>query len=73
MESAVHYADWQPAGDAQFAHEIRVERPRDDYQLAIGVTKVTLNEALTPEQFRLEQPPGTKLVEEDKDEKESQP
>jgi outer membrane lipoprotein-sorting protein len=73
LESVVHYADWQPAGDAQFAHDIRVERPRDDYQLAIGVTKVTVNEALTPEQFRLEQPPGTKLVDVEKDEKESQP
>jgi outer membrane lipoprotein-sorting protein len=73
LDSVVHYADWQTAGDAQFARDIRVERPRDDYQLAIGVTKVTVNEALTPEQFRLEQPPGAKLVEVDKDEKGSQP
>jgi hypothetical protein len=73
LDSIVHYADWQPAADAQFAHQIRIERVHEDYQLAIGVTKLTLNETLKPEQFKLEQPPGTQLVDVTKSDKESQP
>jgi len=73
LDSIIHYADWQPSGDAQFAHQIRIERVREDYQLAIGVTKLTVNETLKPEQFKLEQPPGTQLVDVTKSDKEPQP
>jgi hypothetical protein len=73
LESIIHYGDWQPSGDAQFPRQIRIERLRDDYQLEIGVTKLTLNEPLKPEQFQLDQPPGTKLVEVGNNDKDSQP
>jgi len=58
----IHYADWQPIGDTNYPRTIRIRRPRDDYQLEIRITKLTLNEAIAAERFKLEQPPGTELV-----------
>lgn len=62
LDSVIHYQDWQPAGDATFPHTIAVGRPHDDYQLAIQVTKLTVNTTIAPERFHLAQPPGTELV-----------
>jgi hypothetical protein len=73
LESVVHYGDWQPAGEAQFARDIRVERPHDDYELDIQVTKIAVNETIAPERFHLAQPPGAQLVEAGKDQEESKP
>jgi hypothetical protein len=70
--SDVHVSDWQPvigdqaAGSAKpdraFPRQIRSERPHDDYRLDLQITKITLNEDLPPDRFKLEQPPGTELV-----------
>ncbi|MGA8266386.1 MAG: hypothetical protein WB787_01415 [Candidatus Acidiferrales bacterium] len=73
LDSAVRYADWQPAGDAQFARDIRVQRPHDDYELDIQVTKLAVNESIAAERFHLAQPAGAELVEVGKQEKESKP
>jgi outer membrane lipoprotein-sorting protein len=74
LVSDVHIADWQPlAADqersvaeaptvASFPRTIRIERPHDDYRLDLQITKLMLNGSIPPEQFRLEQPPGTELV-----------
>jgi len=72
----VHVSDWQPlAGDQEqpkaaataarvsaFPRAIRIERPHDDYRLDLQITKITLNEELPQERFRLEQPAGSDLV-----------
>ena len=60
--SAIRYADWQPLGDVSYPRTIRLRRPREDYQLEIRITKLTLNEAISAERFELKQPPGTELV-----------
>ena len=71
--SDVHVSDWQPGlGDQEasgsarsvgtFPRQIRIERPHDDYRLDLQITKVTLNEDLPPNRFKLEQPPGSELV-----------
>src|SRR5260221_7341592 len=76
--SDVHLADWQPAdsaagtgssgaatpssGAALFARTIRIDRPHDDYKLDLQVTKVTMNEEIPAERFKLEQPAGSELV-----------
>ncbi len=76
--SDVHLADWQPAdsaagtgssgaatpssGAAFFARTIRIDRPHDDYKLDLQVTKVTMNEEIPAERFKLEQPAGSELV-----------
>ena len=63
--SDIRYADWSRSlgrGDVSYPRTIRVRRPRDDYQLEIRITKLTLNEAIAAERFELKQPPGTELV-----------
>jgi len=68
--SDVRYADWQPvaaAGSARAAIDdypriIRLDRPRDEYHLDMNVTKITMNEPLGPDRFRLEPPAGAEIV-----------
>jgi hypothetical protein len=71
--SDVHVSDWQSViGDQEssgaawpghaFPRQIRIERPHDDYRLDLQITKLTLNEDLPPDRFKLEQPPGSELV-----------
>ena len=71
--SDVHVADWQPVAapgapapgpdaPAAFPRSIRIARPHDDYRLELQITKLTLNESLPADRFRLAQPEGTELV-----------
>ena len=73
LVSEVRYADWQPAPSggtgpgaagsaAGYPRHIWLGRPHDDYQLEVRITRLTLNEEIAAERFRLEQPPGTELV-----------
>jgi hypothetical protein len=70
LVSAAHLADWRPletpAGPSEAVHSfpraIRLERPHDDYKLDLQVTKISLNEDIPAERFKLEQPAGTELV-----------
>jgi hypothetical protein len=74
--SDVRLGDWQPADDTAgqnapasalngapwFPRAIRIERPHDDYQLDLQVTKVTMNEEIPAERFKLQQPAEAELV-----------
>src|SRR5437879_8140440 len=74
--SDVRLADWQPSdgatrqggaatpsnGAALFPRAIRIDRPHDDYKLDLQVSKVSLNEEIPAERFKLEQPAGAELV-----------
>jgi hypothetical protein len=73
--SDVHFADWQPLTTGQetsasptagaineFPRQMRIERPHDDYRLDLQITKLSLNEELPADRFRLQQPPGTEIV-----------
>jgi outer membrane lipoprotein-sorting protein len=63
--SDVHYANWQPiaAGSAEeYPMSIRIERPRDEYRLDLSISKITLNEALEANRFKLEAPAGAEVV-----------
>jgi len=67
--SDIHYADWQAvgstaanSGEAEFPRAIRIDRPHDDYQIGLEVTKVALNEELPADRFQLAQPPNSELV-----------
>jgi outer membrane lipoprotein-sorting protein len=55
LVSDVHLADWLPIENV-------LERPHDDYKLDLQVTKISLNEEIPSERFKLEQPAGTELV-----------
>lgn len=63
LVSDIHLQDWRPAaGTAPYPWHITLNRPHDDYQLDIHVTKLAINESISDDRFRLEQPPGTELV-----------
>jgi outer membrane lipoprotein-sorting protein len=74
LVSDSHLSDWQPVIEDQeqvtatqsevksFPREIRIERPHDDYRLELAFTKLLLNQEIPADRFKLEQPPGTELV-----------
>ena len=74
LDSDISYSDWRDvapdsgataaaaAKSTPFPHEIRINRPQQDYQLAISITKLTLNSDIPADRFVLPQPPGTELV-----------
>ena len=45
-----------------FAHNIRIDRPHDDYRLDLQVSKIVLNSDIPADRFKLEQPAGSELV-----------
>jgi len=91
LVSDVRVSDWQaadagaapavstPKSPATFPRAIHIDRPHDDYQLDLQITKIALNEQIPAERFQLEQPAGAELVrvngnaEETKPAKESKP
>jgi len=46
----------------QFPRSIRIERPHDDYRLDLQIAKITLNDDIPLDRFKLEQPPGSDLI-----------
>jgi hypothetical protein len=74
--SDIRLSDWQPLaplgaqspsavpsnGVPSFARAIQINRPHDDYTLNLQVAKITVNEEIPAERFKLEQPPGSELV-----------
>jgi outer membrane lipoprotein-sorting protein len=74
--SDIQLANWQPldtptgppaaatpsTGVTSFPRVLRIERPKDDYKLDLQVTKISLNEDIPAERFKLDQPAGAELV-----------
>jgi outer membrane lipoprotein-sorting protein len=71
--SDVRLGDWQPvdlptmqpapsAALTTFPRAIRVYRPHDDYRLDLQIQKITLNEEIPADRFKLDQPVGSELV-----------
>jgi hypothetical protein len=73
--SDVHFSDWRPLVSDQetpasatpsavtaFPRLLRIDRPHDDYRLDLQIIKLSLNEDLPLERFKLEQPAGSDLV-----------
>lgn len=59
----VTYSDRQDYNGVQFPSLIEIERPQEEYNIALKMVKLTLNESLKPEQFRMEVPPGATVTE----------
>ena len=59
----VSYSDPQVYSGVQFPSLIEIERPQEEYSIALKMVKLTLNEPLKPEQFQLEIPPGATVTE----------
>ncbi|HEY6302816.1 MAG TPA: hypothetical protein VIX14_07090 [Terriglobales bacterium] len=58
----VHYLDYKDFGGTTFPNTIKIERPREDYDITLSIVKLEINKTLTDDQFVLEQPPGADLV-----------
>jgi hypothetical protein len=75
--SDTRFSDWQPVDPAkpapdssappssptqQFPRSIRIQRPHDDYRLDLQIAKITLNDDIPLDRFKLEQPSGSDLI-----------
>lgn len=56
------YSAFKYFNNVRFPTIIEIKRPQEDYDITLAITKLTLNEPLKEEQFALEQPPGSQLV-----------
>lgn len=57
-----HYNDYKDSQGIPFPADILIQRPQEEYMIGIKITKLALNEALTPDQFQLAQPPGAQVI-----------
>jgi outer membrane lipoprotein-sorting protein len=83
--SDVNFSDWElvtagsdkPAADSaassSFPRSIQIARPHDDYHLDLQITKLALNQDIPADRFKLEQPPGSELVNVGEDAAEKKP
>jgi outer membrane lipoprotein-sorting protein len=77
LDADIAYSQWQSdagtgtaaasaAGPSSagpwFPREIHITRPQEDYQLALSISKLTLNSEIGDQRFTLAQPSGTDLV-----------
>jgi outer membrane lipoprotein-sorting protein len=63
--SDARYSNWQPvsAGSAEeYPMNVHIERPHDEYQLDLAISKIALNEALEANRFKLEAPARAEVV-----------
>jgi len=75
--SDTRFSNWQPVDAAkpapgasatpstanqQFPRSIRIERPHDDYRLDLQIAKITLNDDIPLDRFKLEQPADSDLI-----------
>jgi outer membrane lipoprotein-sorting protein len=60
--SDIAYSNFRDFDGGRYPGIIDFRRPQEDYSLRIRVNKGTINDSLRPEQFVLEQPPGTELI-----------
>jgi hypothetical protein len=53
-----YYSEYQTFGDVSYPTKIKIDRPQDQYGLAITITKLVLNQKLEDDQFELKFPAG---------------
>jgi len=62
MVSDINYREFKDFDGGDYPSVIDFTRPQEDYSLRIRISKAVMNEALRDDQFVLEQPDGTELV-----------
>jgi outer membrane lipoprotein-sorting protein len=67
--SDINYREFKDFEGGEYPSIIDFTRPQEDYSLRIRVSKAVMNESMRDEQFVLEQPDGTELVDLTKDPK----
>ena len=56
------YDNFQPVDGTQFPNLIRIWRPQEEYTITLHIVKIEINKPMTPDQFALDQPPGSTLI-----------
>lgn len=56
------YEQFKEYSGVTFPSVIRIFRPQEEYSVVLTIEKLTLNAAMTNDQFALAQPPGSQLV-----------
>ncbi len=56
------YQVYQEYNGVSFPNVIEIDRPQEEYSIRLTVQKITVNEPLRDDQFALQQPPGSQLV-----------
>jgi len=62
LASEARYADYKDYEGVSFPSRIEINRPQEEYDIALKLLKVEMNKNLTDEQFVLEQPAGADIV-----------
>jgi hypothetical protein len=57
-----HYSDFKDFQGIPFPTGIQIHRPQEEYTIGLKVTKLTLNQPFTPDQFQLAIPSGAQVV-----------
>jgi outer membrane lipoprotein-sorting protein len=73
VTSDVRYGLWDSFGSVRFARQIELTRPAEDYALQIGISKLSANEPVSADKFKLKQPEGAELVHVGEETKEPKP
>ncbi len=58
----VTYQVYRDYSGVSFPTVIEIDRPREEYSIRLTVEKLVINESLKDDQFALQQPPGSQLV-----------
>src|SRR5271157_2455959 len=56
------YQVYKDYNGVSFPNVIEINRPKEEYSIRLTVEKLTINEPLRDDQFALQQPPGSQLV-----------
>jgi hypothetical protein len=56
------YQVYKDYNGVSFPNVIEIDRPREEYSIRLTVEKLTINDPLRDDQFALQQPPGSQLV-----------
>jgi outer membrane lipoprotein-sorting protein len=56
------YQVYKDYDGVRFPSVIEINRPREEYTIRLTVTKLTINEPLRDDQFAMQQPPGSQLI-----------
>jgi outer membrane lipoprotein-sorting protein len=57
-----HYQNYKQYSGVTFPNTIKIERPREDYDITLNMVKLEINPQLTDDQFSLDQPAGADVV-----------
>jgi len=62
------YEKYKEENGISFPWQIEIAMPQQEYDIALNIVKLELNESLTDDKFVLEQPPGAEVIDLDKKE-----